>query len=336
MKAKWTGKAVPTLGDYLAERCEEDVKEHDIWLPVSHLTVESDLPFGTVVFRTISKEVMDRWEEDWQEAKQGRDAEYAAQVDYYFVRQRSELQGLAAATIKVTAEPKRALEVALRESERAVAALRIYHIAAAMFPEVTSYCVLLGREHVDGVKHLEMEGGRVRQLSDQDLAGPVLNFHLSDEEVSRNRKSFGFDEVSELLTLGSGTKFKEDLLDALLLYSRSTLEKDLTGRLVYTLVAMESLLLRDGMESIQQNVGERMAFIIASTVEERKAVIRNLKDAYVLRSRFIHHGHGIDELETVRTFLINVWDLFTKLAKAASQFETKEHLIDHLEAMKLS
>ena len=34
--------------------------------------------------------------------------------------------------------------------------------------------------------------------------------------------------------------------------------------------------------------------------------------------------------------MINVWTLFTNLAKASGKFNTKEQPIDHLEAMRLS
>ncbi len=34
--------------------------------------------------------------------------------------------------------------------------------------------------------------------------------------------------------------------------------------------------------------------------------------------------------------MINAWTLFTSLAKASGKFDTKEQLIHHLEAMRLS
>jgi hypothetical protein len=336
MKTRYEGASAPPLATYLADKCEKDVREHEIWLPVSNLTVESDLTFGNVVFRTITKELIDRWWEQWQGATRGRGAEYAAKIEARFARERSDLQGLAAATIKVTAEPKRALEVALRESERAVTALRVYHVAATTTPEVTSYCALLGKENVEGVKYLEMEGGRVRSWGEQPTGGRVLNWHLSDDDIRKYTGSLGFDNVNRLLALKTRTRFQDALLDALLLYSRSTREKDLAGKLVYMLAAIESMLLRNDTEPIQQNVGERMAFIIANTGEARRAVIRNLKSAYALRSKFVHHGHTIDELETVRTFMVNTWTLFTSLAKNSSSFDTREQLIDYLEEMKLA
>lgn len=71
IKAKYAGEVVSTLGDYLAEQCEEDVKEHELWFPISHLSIESDLTFGNVVFRTITKEFVDRWEEGMQGGQGG-------------------------------------------------------------------------------------------------------------------------------------------------------------------------------------------------------------------------------------------------------------------------
>ena len=341
LKAKFAGEAVPALGDYLAERCEADVKEHEIWFPVANLSVESDLPFGNVVFRTISKEMLDRLEEGAQKAKEqgvkaGRGEEYAAQVDYSIHRMRQELQGLAASTITVNAESGRAFEVALRESGGAVTALGMYQVAATTIPEVTSYCALLGRENVEEIRHLKVQSGSILSDSHQGIGKPVLNWHLSDKDVSEYKRLHGFDNVSELFTLECRTDFQEALLNALLLYSRSTREKDMAGKLVYMLVAIESVLLRNDSEPIQQNVGERMAFMIANDLEKRRAAIRNLKAAYALRSRFVHHGHTIDQLETIRAFMLDAWVLFLELAKASRKFDTKEQLIDHLEAMKLS
>lgn len=341
IQSKFAGEAVSALSDYLAERCEVDVKKHEIWFPVANLSVDSDLPFGNVVFKTISKDMVDRLEEGAQKAKEqgikaGRGKEYAAQVDYYIHRKRQELQGLAASTITVNAEPERAFEVALRESEQAVTALGMYQVAATTIPEVISYCALLGRANVEEIRHLKVQSGSILRDSHRGIGEPVLNWHLSDEDVSKYKRSHGLDNVSELLTLERRTSFQEALLNTFLLYARSTREKDLASRLMYIFVAIESMLLRNDGEPIQQNVGERLAFMIANNREERRATIQNLKAAYKLRSKFVHHGHSIDELETVRAFMLDAWVFFLELAKASRRFDTKEQLIDHLEAMKLS
>jgi hypothetical protein len=336
MKEQHTGGGTPELADFIAKRCEEDVKEHEVWFPIARLSLESDLAFGNVVFKTIPKQMLDWLEEDIQGAKEGRSEEDAAQMDSHMRRMRHELQGLAATTITVEAEPRRAAEVGRRESDRAVALLRVFDVAATTMPEVTSYCALLGRENIEQIRRLNVEGGRIRGEALQSVGVPVMNFHLSDEEISRYKETLSFDSASELLTLERRTDFQEKLLDALLLYSRSTREKDLAGRLVYMLVAIETILLRDANEYIEQNIGERMAFVIANTPEARRATVRHLKDAYRLRSKFIHHGQTIDEIETVRTFMFDAWSLFIALVKASHEFDTKEQLIDNLDERKFA
>jgi hypothetical protein len=168
------------------------------------------------------------------------------------------------------------------------------------------------------------------------IGTPILNFHLSDEKISRYKRIFGFDGADELLSLERRTEFQGKLLDALLLYSRSTREKDLAGRLVYMLVAIETMLLKDANESIQQNIGERMAFTIGDTLEARKTLIRHLRDAYDLRSKFIHHGETIAEIETVRAFMFDAWTLFTALLTDIHRYDTKAQLIDRLYERRLS
>jgi len=161
--------------------------------------------------------------------------------------------------------------------------------------------------------------------------------HLSDDDIRKYSEYFGFDSVNRLLALKNRTSLQERLLEALLLYSRSTLAKDLADRLVYMFTAMESMLLRGPSENIQQNVGERIAFLIADTRAERKKVVENFRHTYALRSKFVYHGHStISQLETLREFMTNAWELFTHLAKDSDRFSTKEQLMDHLEDMKFS
>jgi hypothetical protein len=79
-----------------------------------------------------------------------------------------------------------------------------------------------------------------------------------------------------------------------------------------------------------------MAFMIGENLEARRAKVRHLKDAYGLRSKFIHHGETIAEIETVRAFMLDAWTLFTTLLKDIHRYGTKAQLIDRLDARRLS
>jgi len=45
--------------------------------------------------------------------------------------------------------------------------------------------------------------------------------------------------------------------------------------------------LKDSNEPIQKNLGERMAFIIGESLEERKKIVANVEDFYRIRSRLV-------------------------------------------------
>jgi hypothetical protein len=68
----------------------------------------------------------------------------------------------------------------------------------------------------------------------------------------------------------------------------------------------------------------------------QRDVLHLFESRIALRSKFIHHGHTIEERETIWRFMVEAWTLFTNLAMASQRFETKGELINRLEAMKLS
>ncbi len=55
----------------------------------------------------------------------------------------------------------------------------------------------------------------------------------------------------------------------------------------------------------EKNIGERMALIAGTSVEERKAIVANLSEVYKLRSKFVHHGHSAADLEPLYAFMPN-------------------------------
>jgi hypothetical protein len=68
---------------------------------------------GPVVFRTVTREMMDESQANIPKT----DPETAAAIQFAFARDRSAIQGCAAAAIKVRAERSRALEVAREQAE---------------------------------------------------------------------------------------------------------------------------------------------------------------------------------------------------------------------------
>src|SRR5438874_349915 len=57
-------------------------------------------------------------------------------------------------------------------------------------------------------------------------------------------------------------------------------KNEVADKLVFVLVSLESMLLKDSNEPITKNIGERMAFLIGQSMDERKAIIQNVDVAY--------------------------------------------------------
>jgi hypothetical protein len=259
-----------------------------------------------------------------------------AQAQLALDEERRELQGFAAATVRLHAEPRRASEVASEEAERALAMLRFFSPANRL-PEMVSYCTLLGKEHIEETKELVVQDGRVITYSvgSTNSASP---FWALDNRFIEEIGNAGLVVLSDLLRQEKRTEFQEALLDSLRLYSKCALAKNPADKLVAILVALESLLLKDSNESIQQNLAERMAFLFEASVTERREMKAKVLKAYGLRSSFIHHGRDIttDEMDALREFMMVAWTSFYALIWFAHTFKTKAEMFDHIEERKMT
>jgi len=124
--------------------------------------------------------------------------------------------------------------------------------------------------------------GRLVRMGSQ-LLSTVNPWFLSRGALDAIRTA-GLDRLSEMLRSDRRSEFETRLLDSLLVYSKAALELDPSDKLIYILVALESILRRDQNESIVQNVGERMAFVLGGSVDDKRSVIKNVKNTYGLRS----------------------------------------------------
>ncbi len=99
---------------------------------------------------------------------------------------------------------------------------------------------------------------------------------------------------------------------------------------------LESILLRDSSEPILHNLSERLAMFAYDTVEERTVALKEVKAAYSLRSRFVHHGAEIEEGEVVTRFAHHGFQVIRRIAKNVHHFSRKVEFVEHIDRMKLS
>jgi hypothetical protein len=83
-------------------------------------------------------------------------------------------------------------------------------------------------------------------------------------------------------------------------------------------------------------LGERIAFLIGTTVQERKQIVRTIQDVYKVRSAFVHHGQAPRHQDVLDNFLVTAWRVFAELLRLRDQHKTKAALLGVLEDRKMS
>ena len=130
----------------------------------------------------------------------------------------------------------------------------------------------------------------------------------------------------------TGPKTGGRSLAALVLYSRNLFEDHLADRLVDILVALESILLKNDNESIASNLKQRLARLVGTSEDSRQAIIKNVGAIYKLRSGYLHHGYGIEDMDALQEFMVNVWSGFLVLILEPKIPDTRQELLNMLDA----
>jgi hypothetical protein len=333
MKHKYRGTAGYAMTEYVLAECEKLIEELEIWIPISNLFIQSPFDFGKITFRAITKSMIDDWKASI--LSKVTKPEEVESVQKGFERHRKEIQGLATATIKVKAEPERAYELAFEEIDRTMSVLRLLS-PANFHPAKVCYSAPFGSQHEDSYTYLFIETGRIATYTSGLTDTSVRDWNLS--KVDLMIWSPELTVLGMLLNKENLTDFQGSLLGALILYSRSSLAKQVSDKIVYILIALESIFLKNSSELIQDTIGLRMAYMQDVSVDKRRTIISIVKAVYQLRSSFIHHGQGIgvDDAKLLKEFMMNALLSLAALIPLAATGITKEAFFDYLENRRLS
>jgi hypothetical protein len=325
---KYRRETTISLCEHVIAECAKQLREMDIWIPVYRLHAEEDLKVGSCLFKTITAAMLDEWEQHFRSTVK----ENGPQIVEMFRAERKRMQGTLAATFRVYAEPERGYELAQERAEYAIGLLNFFHPAHGTF-RTRSYATLLGQENIQTTTALVLENGQIRQRQRGLLDRGASPWFLDKSQIQFLRQG-GLDKVGALWDKKEKSEYDTCLLNALQLYSKSSLSTLVTDRLVYILAALESMLLRNTSEPVQKNIAERMAFIVKKTVDERKRIVRIVEEIYKIRSSFLHHGQRIKESEVIEEFMVCAWTSFVVLILDSEKFPTRDSMFDAIDNMK--
>lgn len=333
-----TGLTVKTLIEYVLAQAEGAVCERTIAIPVAMTTVEEPLPLGRIILKPYSAEQISIYTEQWRASKKDDGKEKSERYDpeRFFAHLGHVASWCCLATFTTVAEPRKAVSRALEETERSLALLR-FLAPANLMPGVPCHTVPLGQENVQDRRFLVTCNGNLTHGGSVEDHWRAQVWEISAQIVI-NMRGAGLDTLSRLLAAPTLTPYQDKLVDALMLYGRAPLAENLTDKLLFTMFALEALLLKNNVEPIQKNVAERMAMVVGRSIEERQDIIANLRQAYGMRSSFVHHGKSFDarQQEPLIQFMHNAWRLFQEAIGAADEFETRENWLDAVDELKFS
>lgn len=333
LKAKYKKFTEQSLSDFIIDSCNKSIKEYEIWIPIAGLSVESGFQVGKVIFRTITREMLDIYMNGICEKVQGQCSE---EMFKQLSDRERKIQGYAAAVVKVESEPLRAREVSYNLTEEALAVLRSLSPFNKSHLRIC-YCMPFGHENVEVYKYFYVDENELKNQMQGIENSNIQPWFINNQEI-QSLQEHGLNIISDVLKKNNRSNFQEEVLKSLMLYSKSCLMKEPNDKLVYILVALESLLLKNTTEPISVNLSTRMSFVIGQDKDDRKRIIALVKKIYDIRSKFIHHGDrvSIEEGEKLDEFFFDSFNFFNKMIVDFNKYSTKVLFIEELQNRILS
>lgn len=314
---------------YLDSCAEEHIKPMIIYVPIANTIVENPFEFCGQTIENISKKMVDNMASVIETA----DAVNKDAARIYIENFRKDFQGFAAVKIQMECEPRYAISVGVEKAKRITELLGIYS-TAILIPDVKSISKIKGSENFEQCTVIvsDDEGMEITSSVIDKVAEMQWKISINDIEAY---KKLGFDILSDMVSKPNASDFEKNVLSMAYLYARAAFTSEPMDKLVYMLSALESILLKNENEPIQQNLAERMAIITDQTLESRRAIIKNVKTVYGLRSRYLHHGYSSTEMSELSDFFIYVGQFFINLLHNASRFTDKNSFLNTIDDLKL-
>lgn len=317
---------------FLTAEAINAVKPVTVLVPIAHTIVHQPFRFCGTTIRNLPKSMIDGM---LLTVNSNPDNERRDNATKYVESVRDKYQGYALVEIKLTCEPDFACELSLSIASKVTDLLGIYSEALLM-PDIKCISKISGTENLAKYTTIMLQEGQGFNFQEGILdKASARQWSISKDDLDRYAQG-GLGVISDLATKDKKTEFESTVLNMAYLYSKAAFTSDPMEKLVYILSALESTLLKNENEPIQQNLAERMAFFSSTKLEERKEIIRITKLVYGLRSRYLHHGHTFSEKEALSKFLIHVWVFYVHLVASCSKFKTKAEFLDAIDDRKLA
>ena len=315
----------------LEKKAEEIIRTVTLWVPIAYLEVQIPFSISNSEIRPLTKDVLDTWENKIKSSSE----DDRKHVHELFNRIRKDFQGFAAVVITLQAEPKHAFDFAIENARQITQVLGIFS-GALLFRDVKCASKIKGSENIEKATVLyEYNNDNMAMTSAIMDKSSARTWKLSQKEIIDIQQA-GLNKISFLLTAEPINQFQKSVLNSILIYSKAAFTSDPIEKIVYILASIESILLKNENEPIQQNLAERLAIFSSKELDQRKLIIKTIKSVYGIRSRYLHHGSTSSDLALISDFMRYVWIFIIMLLSQVEKFDTKEEFLINIDDHKLT
>lgn len=317
--------------EYIAIESENVIKEFTISIPIPFLNINTSMEIGTIKLDYYNEEFFNNYEKRLHEIEE-LDRNKISEV---MSNLRRKYQGTVFSCIKIEAEENKAIEIAIEDTEKALTVLRFFS-PSALIPEIPSY---LGR-----MGHTLLPSNYIFIFNDNDDC-PVIREEIDDhrqhywtldESYLNIIREKGFHQAIEIIFKENKSEFEKCTINAIEIFCRATMSKDYYDKIVYSLVAAETLLLKNNSEGIQSNTGLRMSFVIKTNPDDRNEIRKLINNAYSRRSAFLHHGNKNIDRNLLSSLQMAVWDTIRMCLLNCKTYNTQIEFINYIETQIVS
>ncbi len=299
------------------------VEECSFSFPLSGSRGNRAFFFCGVDFRPDSNEFKE-WLKVFRESTDLREHERAARQRMSEEWKDNYLQCMWA-SISLTAEPKYAKQVALRQVTEATHLLRALCVAG--YHPTRHVGLVPGAAFAYGHLTLGSIGGRQTYFSDPAARTEILWF---GEEFLGELNDLGLKRIDLLYAKESRNEMEDLCLLALSTLGSVAGMSDVSDKVVYGCTALDLLYSRKE-EPILATMPKRLAIEIGSELEERKAIVAVIKAVYGLRSGRVHGGQAAELNTRTLDFFRYLFYLAGRLPFVAERFSNQSEYINSLE-----
>jgi hypothetical protein len=317
-----TKKADKTFSSYLLDEIENAIQSYSVYFLISYLHIPEQFKVGNVEIGYFTSEFFSAYAE--RSEKEDTKKFYLDMAERYNAK--------VFAMLNVTAEKKRAEEIAFEECSLAVDIMKICSNTLVVPKDLLSFDIDRRVQHGEQAKTIIQNKDFEKGLSVNLRRGHtplVMDQQYYSILASRLKM---FNALHKHRALNHRTELQILLERAISKFANALTNRNLHERLTQLFSVFESLLLVGDDSRIIDSVTKYGSKIIYKEIKNRKEFVDRVKRMYKVRSAYIHHGQNLNyDLTDLKELQVDLFCLLKELVSKTDQYTTKTQVLNEID-----